>query len=372
MNTQLKQGLEDNVRAAMKTLVLALVPLTLACHTEQAAEQPPLPVTVTVVAGGGVAGGQRYSASLLPDAQVDVAFKVNGYIEQIRQVQGADGRMRNLQDGDRVTRGMVLARVRAREYADAVTQAQAALTKSKADFIRATQLYENRSSSKADYDAAYARYQADQADLDRAEQALADCAIVAPFDGYVLSRSIEIGSLASPGSPAFQIGNLGSVKVVFGVPDVLVGSLKPGAAQEVTIEAVPGRRFTGRYTRVSPVADASSRMFTAEVTIPNGDGALKPGMIAALEVEHARTGTVAPAMMVPLNAIIRPPGKAEGYAVYVVEQQAERDVARLKAVELGDIGGNQIQVKRGLAGGERVIVRGATLAVDSLPVRIIP
>lgn len=360
------------MRAATQVLVLAVTPLALACSREPAIEEAPLPVTVTPVAGGGWAGGQRYSASLVPDAQVDIAFKVNGYVEEIRQVRGADGRMRNLQDGDRVTRGMVLARIRAREYADAVTQAQAALTRSKADFIRATQLYENRSSSRADYDAAYARYQADQAELDRAEQALADCAIVAPFDGFVLSRSVEIGSLVSPGSAAFQVGNLGSVKVVFGVPDVLVASIKPGTVQQVSVEAVPGRQFQGRYTRVSPVADASSRMFTAEVTIPNADGVLKPGMIAAVEVNHGAALPNSPTLMIPLNAVVRPPGSNAGYAVYVVEQDGEQDVARLRTVELGDIGGNQIQVKHGLAGGERVIVRGATLAVDAQPVRIIP
>lgn len=359
------------MRAAMLVLVFAQATLV-ACSKQEHPEAAPLPVTITTVAGGISAGGQRYSAALVPDAQVDVAFKVSGYVEQIRQVQGADGRMRNLQDGDRVTRGMVLARIRVREYADAVTQAQAALTKSKADFQRVTQLYENRSSSKADYDAAYARYRADQAELDRAEQSLADCAIVAPFDGYVLSRSVEIGSLVSPGAPAFQVGNLGSVKVVFGVPDVLVASITPGTRQLVSVEAVPGRMFEGRYTRVSPVADASSRMFTAEVTIPNVDGVLKPGMIAALEVAPGAVAAAPSAMMIPLNAVVRPPGSTAGYAVYVVEQRGATAIARLKSVELGDIGGNQIQVKRGLAGGERVIVRGATLAVDAQPVRIIP
>src|SRR5262249_9580262 len=125
-------------------------------------------------------------------------------------------------------------------------------------------------------------------------------------------------------------------------------------------------------TRVSPTADASSRMFSAEVTIPNADGALKPGMIAAVEVDHGRVAVAPATMLVPLNAIVRPPGKARSYAVYVIDKQGAQDVARLRTVELGDIGGNQIQVKQGLAGGEQVIVRGATLAVDALPVRIIP
>jgi RND family efflux transporter MFP subunit len=349
---------------------MLLLPLA-GCGHDQVAEAPPLPVTVAQVAGTSGAGGSRYSASLTPDVQVDVAFKVSGYVEQILQVRGADGRLRHLQDGDYVTRGTVLARIRTREYQDAETQAAAALTRSKADFDRTSQLFENRSASKADYDAAYARFQADQAEHDRAVQSLNDCTLTAPLDGFVLSRSVEVGSLASPGSPAFSVGNLRSVKVVFGVPDVMVASLKPGTAQEVTVEAVPGQVFHGRYTRVSPSADASSRMFQAEVTISNPDGKLKPGMIAALEVEHGKAAAPA-AMLVPLNAVIRPPGKDSGFAVFVVEKEGERSVARLREVELGDISGNLIQVTRGLIGGEGVIVRGATLAVDAGPVRVIP
>jgi len=139
----------------------------------------------------------------------------------------------------------------------------------------------------------------------------------------------------------------------------------------VTVEAVPGQVFTGRFTRVAPSADPTSRMFEAEVTIPNDDGRLKPGMIAALELEKGATAQV-PAMVVPLHAVVRPPGSTDGFAVFVVDSAGGREVARLRSVELGDLSGNMIQVTHGLTGGERVIVRGATLAVDSQAVRIIP
>lgn len=351
-----------------KSLLLALLPLAGACHGPAAPERPALPVTIQVVAGGSAPGGARYSAAITPDAQVDVAFKVSGYAEQLLQVRGADGRMRNVQDGDRVTRGTVLARIRTREYGDAVIQAQAALDKSKADFERAAQLYENRSASKADYDAAYARYQADQAEHDRAVQALTDCTLTAPRDGYVLMRNLEVGALVSPGAPVFSVGDLSAVKVVFGVPDVVVASLRPGAAQRVTVEAVPGQVFTGRFTRVAPAADPATRLFEAEITIPNADGRLKPGMIAALELETPRAAG-APALRVPLHAVVRPAGSASGFAVFVVDSAGR---ASRRPVELGDIHGSQVTVTGGLAGGEQVIVRGATLAVDAQPVRIIP
>ncbi len=341
------------------------------CYRESP-KAAPLPVTVAEVAGTLGGGGLRYTASIRPDVQVDVAFKVGGYVEDLLQVRGADSRMRNVQDGDVVRRGTTLARIRDREYRDAVAQAQATLTQAKADFDRVAQLFENRSASKADYDAAYARYQANQAQHDQAAQALSDCSLRAPLDGYVLRRSVEVGTLVAAGTPAFSVGDLRSVKVVFGVPDVLVGSMKLGAPQGVAVEAVPGAAFWGHITRVAPSADATSRVFEVEVTIPNVEGRLKSGMIASLEVVGAAASTGAIAPLVPLNAVVRPPGEASGYAVFVVEGGNSGPVARLRRIELGDVTGNLIRVTRGLQGGEHVIVRGATLAVDSQDVRLIP
>lgn len=349
--------------------VVLLVGLT-ACHSK-AVDAPPLPVTVQVVSGGGGGGGVRYSASIRPDVQVDVAFKVSGYVEDIAQVRGADGRMRNVQDGDYVRRGSVLARIRDREYRDAVAQAEATLTQAKADFDRVSQMFENKSASKADYDAAYAKYQATQAQHDQATQSLNDCSLRAPLDGYVLRRAVEVGTLVAPGAAGFSVGDLRAVKVVFGVPDVLVATMKPGTPQNVAAEAVPGTTLRGRITRVAPSADPSSRVFEVEVTLPNADGRLKPGMIASLEVAGAAAQASA-ATLVPLNAVVRPPGNANGYAVFVVEDRQGRQLARLRRVELGDVSGNFIRVTAGLQGGEQVIVRGATLAVDSQTVRVIP
>jgi len=351
---------------------LLLAPAAGCGNRDAPAPPPPLPVTVEEVARRSDAGGLRYSASVTPDVQVDVAFKVSGYVEQLLQVRGADGRRRNVQDGDFVRRGTVLARIREREYRDALIAAQAALTKSKADFERTSQLYENRSVSKADYDAAYAKYQSDQAQHDQASQSLSDCSLRAPLDGYVLKRSIEVGSLVAAGTPAISVGDVRAVKVVFGVPDVLVGSMRLGAPQGVTVEAVPGTLFRGKITRVAPSADAASRVFEVEVTLPNPEGMLKAGMIASLEVATVAGLADATGRLVPLNAVVRPPGSATGYAVFVVEEAGGRSRARLRRVSLGDVSGNLIHVREGLEGGERVIVRGATLAVDSQDVRIIP
>src|SRR5262249_33129001 len=153
-----------------------------------------------------------------------------------------------------------------------------------------------------------------------------------------------------------------------GVPDVQVASMKVGAAQAVHVDAVPGPALQGRITRVAPSADPSGKVFEVEVTLPNRDGRLKAGMIAWLEV-GAAPAAVPTLLSVPLNAVIRPPGQLDGYAVFVVDTGRGASIARLRPVTFGGIHGDRIEVTSGLRGGERVIVRGATLAVDSQTVR---
>ena len=340
------------------------------CGGDKPPERLPVPVQVQRAVRTRDAGERRYSAAIRADRQVDVTFKVSGYIDSILQVRGADGRMRNIQDGDVVRQGTVLARVRANEYRDRLAEAQASLTQSQADYERAARMFENSTIAKAEYDAAFARERASQARYDQTAVTLDDCALKAPMDGMVLRRSVEIGTLVSPGSAAFVLADTRAVKVVFGVPDVTLGTIHMGDTLRVDTEALPERLLRGRVTRIAPSADPTSRVFEVECTIPNPDGALKIGMIAALHVAEAAAG--AEVALVPLKAIVRAGDDPEGYAVYVVEDAAGRQIARMRPVQLGDVVGNAIVVRGGLQGGENVVVTGATLVADAQEVRVVP
>ena len=337
-----------------------------ACGGGDPPAPPPLPVTVVVVGSGTGVDETRYSGAIKADESVDLAFRVSGIVEAITQVRGGDGRIRSVQDGDPVRRGTVLARLRRAEFRDQLTDANAALRQAKADYERASQLIESSSISKAEYDAAYARYTASQARWSQANISLGDATLRAPLDGVVLHRSVEVGSLAGPSAPAFTIADTRVVKVVFGVSDVVVADLELGDSLPIQAEALPGSLLHGRITRISSSADPDSRVFEVEAALPNPQGRLKVGMLATLRLERAReTGLV-----VPLAAVVRPTSDSTGYAVYVTaENSAPR--ARLRRVQLGEASGNLIAVRQGLRAGERVIVRGATIVADSQIVRII-
>lgn len=365
------------------TAALLASALFMGCEHSNAPTHEAIPVRVSAAGTLDESGGLRYSANIEAFTQVSLSFKSGGYVDRIIERKGADGRMRVLQIGDRVSQGEILAHVREGEYADRVNsakaqmdQAQANYDKAKLDFERATNLYKTDSYTKAQYDAAKAAFDASAASVEsakaawqQAKTALTDCSIQSPLTGWVLSRNIEVGALVGTGSAAFVLADTHLVKAVFGVPDTRVSSVRLGAPQTITTTSLPDE-FHGRITSVSPSADPKSRVFSVEVTIPNSDNQLKPGMIATLVLGAGKVEPIT--TVVPLSAVVRSTKQADGFAVFVVTNQTGKSIARERTVEIGDTQGNLISVTKGLTVGEPIVITGATLIKDGDQVKVIP
>jgi RND family efflux transporter MFP subunit len=365
-----------------KTTLLALpiAALLTGCAHEKAKPKSVTPVKVAAAESVEAPRGHRYSATVQPHSQVAATFRSSGYVDEVLHVGP-----RLLQAGDHVEKGAPLAKVRQEDTASRVAQAKAALAEAKAtaersrlDAARAESLYASKSLTRTDLDAARAasqvgeaRIASAQAQLASAEVAHGDTRLLAPLSGVVLSRSIEEGTLVGPGSVGFVLADTETVKAVFGVPDLVVERLRIGDPIAVTAEAVAGTLFAGRITALSPSADPTSRVFDVEVTIPNGRGALKTGMVAAVEVKDAKDAAPASLPAVPLSAVLKSPN-GDGYAVFVVDGGEGSAVARAREVKLGGIAGNRVAVLEGLKKGEAVVVSGAALLTDGESVRVIP
>jgi RND family efflux transporter MFP subunit len=413
---------------------LALIALTIGCKTK-AQEKTVKPVKAKAVETHSGTSSVRYSASIRPSSQVEIAFKVGGYVESIKNAEG-----RHIQAGDVVMKGAVLAGLRPSDYAAKVNEArsqtgearstldtnnaqlkeaitavetsraqlrdsEAALTRARLDFERAEALFSTQSITKPDYDAAKERFQVNTAKFEAAKAQLAvaeakvntarfqigvaesrvktteatvytasiplgDAQLRAPMSSVVIERKIEIGQLVSTGTPAFVLADLSSVKAAFGVPDLSLKNFNLGDTLTMTTDAVPGTEFTGHISRISPAADQSSRVFDVEVTIPNAQGQLKPGMIASMVVNESGVSTEVP--VVPLTSITRSKADPNAYAVLVIEEAAGRHIARLRNVTLGESYGNSVAVNSGVKPGEIVITTGVTQVADGEEVRVMP
>jgi RND family efflux transporter MFP subunit len=371
-----------NGRSLLAAEVLAAITLA-ACSKPPIYEKPLTPVTVSEVEAYQTGSSVRYSATVKPMLEVSVAFRVGGYVDELLSVNDDRGHARSVQVGDRVSKGAALARVRPSDYQQRVAEARSGLAEATAmrdsalvDYERASRLYERHSLTKPELDAARARSDASAAKVEAVRAAvnaaqllLDDVVLRAPIDGVVLKKTIEQGALVGPGQSAFVLADTSSAKVSFGVPDTVVRSLKIGQPQKVRFEALKDEEFEGRITSIAPSPDPVSRVYEIEVTIPDPRRQIDIGFIASLALEPQAGQSVVTA---PLESIVKPPGGAEGYAVFVLDEKAGQAVARIRPVTLGEPLGHALVVTGGLALGERVIVRGATLVIDGEPVRVIP
>jgi len=341
----------------------------------------PAPVRLAEVTLRASPEGLQYSASIVPFAQAGLSFKSSGYVTSIQQVVGADGRRRDVGTGDFVVRGAVLAQIRQQDLKNQVDQAEAQVSQAAAqhvqagqDYDRAKALYATQSLTRPDFDQARAKFDytlaaVSQATavLHQAQLALNDSDLKAPFSGYILARSIELGNLAAPGTTAFTIADTSAVKVSFGVPEHALRQLRLGQEFTIRLQDDP-KGYQGRVTSISPNADERNRVFAIEVTVANHGGRLKPGMIASLSLgENSRSS----APSVPLSAIIPYPSERGRFAVMVAQERTGKWTARLREVRLGATHEGSIAVV-GVQPGEKVIAVGAQLVTDGEPIEVIP
>jgi RND family efflux transporter MFP subunit len=388
----------------MRYIVMVASFLVLAaCHEQAPPEKTVTPVKVATVDMYQPKSGARYSASILPGRQVNLAFRVSGFVTGIHRTGG-----RGLEPGDIVPGGTVLARLRAEDYQNSSAQAQSQLDasretqknaaaqlaqarashiKAEADFVRARTLFDSQSltrpefdSARAQLDVASAQVEAARAQLDgaaaqirNAEASMAtarlaqsDTALTAPFTATVMQRNVEVGMLAGPSLMAYSLADIDTVKAAFGVPDTVVVQLRPGRTISISVEALPGHEFRGTVSSIASVADSETRLFQVEVTIANRGLLLKPGMIASLVLTDARPAPVVP--VVPLAAIVRDRTNPADFSVMVVEG----NVAKARRVALGSTFGDLLAVTSGLKAGEMVIRAGGTMVNDGETVEVIP
>jgi len=360
----------------------------------------PKAVRVVAVESSTGAGSTTYSAVIAPNAQVDLAFRVSGYVVNVRQTKGADGRSRALEPGAAIGRGVILARIRAADYqavvdkargardesnagitaADAgLAEAQAALTQAESDFGRISALWQQESITRPAYDGARARLDAARAKVDaataaiaaakqrataaaaqahEAEIALGDTELRAPFDGILVERHVDVGTLVSPVTPAFTMADLRLVKARFSVPDTALRQFRAGQVLPVTVDAFPDDRLQGRVLSVAPAADPKSRSFEIAVAIDNPALKLRSGMIASIRVEGEAAAH--PQLRIPIDALVHD-AVGDQYLVYALEQKNGSTVAQAIAVRPGPLVGNRVSILEGLSAGQRIVASGANL-----------
>jgi RND family efflux transporter MFP subunit len=358
-------------------------------------------VRMTVVELPRLSEPTTYSAIIAPNAQVDLAFRVPGYVVYLNRARAGDGRVRPLEAGAEIRAGAVLARIRAPDYqaveekargtrdeaqagvsaAQAqASEAEAALAQAELDFERVAVLWQQESITKPAYDASKARLDMARAKVDaakaaitatrerstsaagqwrEAQLALGDTELRAPLNGVLLERRVEVGTFATTGTPAFVVADLRLVKARFNVPDTALRAFRPGQSLPLAVDAFSGERFDGRILSIAPAADPRARSFEVIVSIENPGMRLRSGMIASIQAVEA-DASARRRPQIPVDALVHDP-VGDNYVVYTAELKGGELTVRAVPIKPGPLVGNQVVVLDGLTTGQRIVVSGANL-----------
>lgn len=321
-------------------------------RAERVAKGSTLTVDIGTVSRRDVRPVLQFSANLEAVWAADVSSKVDGRIASLY-----------VDEGDAVTAGAVIAVLDTDELLPEVNQAQGSLYEAKAnleqaglDLKRAQQLADQGAiaaealdTARIKRDLATGAVESAQGVVDQLRARLDNANVIAPRDGIVTKRYLQAGVYTKTGSPIISLADVSCVLAKAAVGESEVSQLKIGSMAAVRVDALGSRVFSGKVTRITPAAALPSRTFTAEISIPNGDRALLPGMFAQVEV----AGEVHKnALVVPESALVL---REDQKSVYVVG--ADNKVQQ-RILSLGYVGGGWAEVLSGVREGERIVLSG--------------
>jgi RND family efflux transporter MFP subunit len=300
----------------------------------------------------------------------------------------------NVDIGDHVRQGQILATIETPELDADLAAARAELTAAEAqvkvraaeaEFARSTNdrwrdspkgvvSDQEREAKRADYDSAVAKLNAaraqvalDQARFDRFTALTRFKQVSAPFDGTVTERRVDIGNLVTAGSTngntlLYRISQENPMRVFVDVPQSASGELmKPNIPVQITASSIPGRSFSGEIARTAKAINPQARTLRVEVDIPNADQALVPGMYVDVAFALQSTNLV----QVPAAALVF---RSSGPQVAVVNDAGR---VSFRKVTIARDDGNMVELGSGLSPGDKVALNissqigdGDTVAVS--------
>jgi membrane fusion protein (multidrug efflux system) len=320
--------------------------------------------------GGEEASGRPRSApgvvvtpaQIAPLERTVAAVGTGRPVRSVELVPSAGGRVIEIgfEGGDTVKAGDVLLRLDGTNEQATLTEAQAELARAESAFRRQQTLKEQGRVTEINMENAEADRSVAVAVLARAEKALADKTLLAPFDGTVGFRAVDIGALITNSTSIATLDDLSALNVDFSIPERFYGEVALGDEIRATTEIFPGEAFDGRLISIGRSIDTVSRSFTARARIENPGARLPADVFMRVTlVLESREGTV-----VPEEAV-----SAEGGALYVyvvADEKAER-----RPVEIGIRSAGQAEIRDGVTAGEMVVTRGLQKVRDGAAVSII-
>jgi len=365
-----------NTQIILLLLSNILLVLFTSCSKEPEVEEAIRPVRYEKVYISGDDRTRSFSGVAQASQESRLSFKVAGNVKRLA-----------VKVGDKVDVGQLIAELDPKDYELRVEEAEAALTQAQAqqrnaeaNYERVRKLYENRNASRNDLDAARAASESAQAQvksiekrLELAQSQLSYTRLKAPTSGAIATVESEVNENVKSGETVVQLTSGSGIEVQVAVPEVLISQIKEGEKVTVIFDALPGQTFSGRVTEVGVASTGYATTFPVTVRLEGADQSVRPGMAAEVSFKFESTQRAAdtPArkrIVVPSVAVGE---DRQGRFVFVVKPTEEGfGVAERRAVEIGDLTEDGIEILQGLDDGDRVVTAGVSKLTDGQKVRL--
>jgi membrane fusion protein, multidrug efflux system len=357
------------------TITLALLAATMAgvnacrrgdANAEPAGNEPTVigPENVVVVTEQDIRTGPALSGTLAPEREATIRSELTGPVVQTL-----------IEQGQHVSEGQLLIRLDDTAIGDQVASARSAVTTAQANLTVAQREQERNEAllkagaiaeraveqSRAQVTAAQAQLSSAQAQLASAEKQLGNTRITAPFTGIVSARSVSVGDVVSPGTALVTVVDPSTMRLEASVPADALTSVHLGAPVDFVVTGYPNRHFTGRVTRINPIADPSTRQVRILASLPNEGGTLVGGLYADGRVSTEMH--LAP--VVPQSAV-----DERGLRPSVMRIRNGRTEKTDVSLGLRDAATETVEITQGLTVGDTVLLGAARGISPGTPIRV--
>ena len=308
------------------------------------------PVEVGLARQGSATDDLWSVGSLRSDESVQVSTEIAGRIAEIL-----------FKEGEAVKQDDVLLKLDDALANAEVTDAKSRLTLAQSNFDRAQALSRSGSGTERALDEATSALETAKAAQQLSETRLGKLSITAPFPGRVGLRTLSVGAYVVAGTPIVNLEKIDQLKLDFRVPETVLSRVSSDQDVEATVDAYPGRKFTGKVYAIDPQVDVNGRSLRIRARIDNADLSLRPGLFARVIIKGLEERQV---VRVPESAVVP---RGDDKLVYTVVGGKAKE----NKVTVGRRRAGEVEILQGIEAGTQVVVSGQMNLKDGTAVEVV-
>lgn len=320
--------------------------------TEKPTVAAPVKVTVQPVSFGSTDAATPFSGTVEAAETSTVSFSVPGTITDIY-----------VTEGQKVTKGQPLARVKSGNYVNAENISNAELAEARDAYNRLKKLHDANALPEIKWVEIQNKLKQAENAAEISKRAVSDATLRSPVSGVVSRKIANVGQTVISAEPVLELVSVNDLTINVSVPESEIGDVAEGQKANVMFKSLGLDSLSGRVSRKAVVADPLTRAYVVKISIPNPDGRILPGMVGDVSLAAASRSGRPASVLLPSQAVLL------GFDNRTFVWVADKGKASRRFVEADELSSGGILVTSGLVEGDSVIVAGMQKVGTGTPVR---